>query len=140
MIIVNGWKPLTVITKCSILDVAAVLDPPLIRYVFKRIFMLDWFKSGFHPTWRHLRRQSNICTYFWKHKITEKLIQFIGLQARQHDKYSRLVDKIKLFLLNCLDWHFGKKKYLFSVNKKEKLVIISAQSLYSFCNKIEEYS
>ena len=28
-IIVNSWKPLTIITKCSILDVAAVLDPPL---------------------------------------------------------------------------------------------------------------
>ena len=30
MIIVNGWKPLTIITKSSTLDVAAVLDPPLI--------------------------------------------------------------------------------------------------------------
>ena len=29
VIIVNGWKPLTIITKNSILDVAAVLDPPL---------------------------------------------------------------------------------------------------------------
>ena len=29
VIIVNGWKPLTIITKLSILDVAAVLDPPL---------------------------------------------------------------------------------------------------------------
>ena len=29
MIIVNGRKPLTIITKCSILDVAAVLDRPL---------------------------------------------------------------------------------------------------------------
>ena len=29
MIIVNGWKPLTIITKRSILDVAAALDPPL---------------------------------------------------------------------------------------------------------------
>ena len=29
VIIVNGWKPLTIITKSSILDVAAVLDPPL---------------------------------------------------------------------------------------------------------------
>ena len=28
--IVNGWKPLTIITKHSILDVAAALDPPLI--------------------------------------------------------------------------------------------------------------
>ena len=32
VIIVNGWKPLTIITKCSILDVAAVLDPPLSIY------------------------------------------------------------------------------------------------------------
>ena len=29
VIIVNGWKPLTIITKRSILDVTAVLDPPL---------------------------------------------------------------------------------------------------------------
>ena len=30
VIIVNGWKLLTIITKSSTLDVAAVLDPPLI--------------------------------------------------------------------------------------------------------------
>ena len=30
VIIVNGWKPLTIITKDSILDVAVTLDPPLI--------------------------------------------------------------------------------------------------------------
>ena len=30
VIIVNGWKPLTIITKCSIFNVAAALDPPLI--------------------------------------------------------------------------------------------------------------
>ena len=29
LIIVKGWKPLSIITKRSILDVAAVLDPPL---------------------------------------------------------------------------------------------------------------
>ena len=29
VIIVNGWKPVTIITKRSILDVAAILDPPL---------------------------------------------------------------------------------------------------------------
>ena len=29
MIIVNGFQPLTIITKYSILDVAAALDPPL---------------------------------------------------------------------------------------------------------------
>ena len=30
VIIINGYQPLTIITKCSILDVAAVLDLPLI--------------------------------------------------------------------------------------------------------------
>ena len=29
VIIVNGFQPLTIITKCSTLDVAAALDPPL---------------------------------------------------------------------------------------------------------------
>ena len=29
VILVNGWKPLIIITKCSILDVSAALDPPL---------------------------------------------------------------------------------------------------------------
>ena len=29
VIIVNGFQPLTIITKCHILDVAVVLDPPL---------------------------------------------------------------------------------------------------------------
>ena len=45
VIIVNSWKPLTIITKRSILDVAAVLDPPLSfasnrfqQYAFLSIF------------------------------------------------------------------------------------------------------
>ena len=29
VIIVNDWKPLTIITTRSILDISAVLDPPL---------------------------------------------------------------------------------------------------------------
>ena len=32
VIIVNGFQPLTIITKRFILDVAAVLDPPLFSY------------------------------------------------------------------------------------------------------------
>ena len=31
---INGWKPLTIITKRSILDFAAALDPHLLFYVF----------------------------------------------------------------------------------------------------------
>ena len=39
VIIVNGWKPLTIITKLSILDVAAALDPPL-EFVWQ-VFVWD---------------------------------------------------------------------------------------------------
>ena len=35
VIIVNGWKPLTIITKRSILDATAVLDPPLSGNFFR---------------------------------------------------------------------------------------------------------
>ena len=34
VIIVNGFQPLTIITKRSILDVAAVLDPPLAMILY----------------------------------------------------------------------------------------------------------
>ena len=34
VIIVNGFYPLTIITKRSILDVAAVLDPPLLLIIY----------------------------------------------------------------------------------------------------------
>ena len=37
-IIVNGFQPLTIITKCSILDVAAVPDPHLILKNKKLVF------------------------------------------------------------------------------------------------------
>ena len=39
VIIVISWKPLTIITKRSILNVAAVLDPPLL---FMEISLLIW--------------------------------------------------------------------------------------------------
>ena len=38
VIIVNGWKQLSIITKRSILDVAAVLDPP----TFLKICSFQW--------------------------------------------------------------------------------------------------
>ena len=36
VIIVNGYQPLTIVTKCSILDVAAVLDPLLFIEILQR--------------------------------------------------------------------------------------------------------
>ena len=44
-ITVNGWKPLTIIAKHSILDVAAVLDPPLTILSDFLIFQSDLFYS-----------------------------------------------------------------------------------------------
>ena len=40
---VNGWKPLTIITKRSILDVAAVRDPPL--NIIDFIFLIPVFEK-----------------------------------------------------------------------------------------------
>ena len=57
VIIVNGFQPLTIITKHSILDVAAVLDPPLV----------------------------SICSYYVKAKRKKnpgKIKRNIGLQPR----------------------------------------------------------
>ena len=45
VIIVNGWKPLTIITKRSILDVATVLDPPLVMIVFLLCIAVKFFPS-----------------------------------------------------------------------------------------------
>ena len=44
-IIVNGWKQLTIIAKHSILDVAAVLDPPVTILSDFLIFQSDLFSS-----------------------------------------------------------------------------------------------
>ena len=48
VILVNGWKPLTTITKCFILDVAAVLDPPLrsllARHTKTSLMVRNFFK------------------------------------------------------------------------------------------------
>ena len=38
VIIVNGFQPLTIITKRSILDVAAALDPPLYIRLYWQLF------------------------------------------------------------------------------------------------------
>ena len=42
VIIVNGFQPLTIITKRSILDVAAVLDPPLVA-IFPYHFWVSFY-------------------------------------------------------------------------------------------------
>ena len=41
VIIVNGFQPLTIITKRSILDVAAALDPPLVTIILNGKLVFD---------------------------------------------------------------------------------------------------
>ena len=48
VIIVNGWKPLTIITKRSILNIAVALDPPLLLTHFLRMFR-------FFTSWKRLK-------------------------------------------------------------------------------------
>ena len=65
VIIVNDWKPLTVITKRSILDVTAVLDPPLfciLRALLQTLpsktfyvkYCLIYITSWLYSNWIHL--------------------------------------------------------------------------------------
>ena len=46
--IVNGFQPLTIVTKRSILDVAAVPDPPLI--LMEKTEFFTFLKSLFYAT------------------------------------------------------------------------------------------
>ena len=54
LIIVNGRKPLTIITKHSILDVAAALDPSLIRMLKQRKWCVRMFFFLDHESTRLL--------------------------------------------------------------------------------------
>ena len=51
VIIVNGFQPLTIITKCSILNVEAALDPLLLKILFYNFgliitfYLFSWVRS-----------------------------------------------------------------------------------------------
>ena len=45
VITANGLQPLTIITECCILDVEAVLDPPLIMEMKAGLFGLSWHRN-----------------------------------------------------------------------------------------------
>ena len=46
VIIVNGWKPLTIITKRCILDVAAALYPPMGTIIVVIVIKLNKFQKS----------------------------------------------------------------------------------------------
>ena len=62
VIIVNGFQPLTVIPKSSILDVAAILDPPLIVILF---YELNIFYMYLHINYFALNSTSSLFFELW---------------------------------------------------------------------------
>ena len=72
--IVHGWKPLTIMTKHSILDVAAALDPPPTR-LNKMCFWSIKSKVGntYTKYWLYIGKftSSHIYTLFALHNICE---------------------------------------------------------------------
>ena len=87
VIIVNGWKPLTIITKCSILDVAVVLDPPL-------LFVLIYVEEL-----KNIKVQHNVQLWRFVHMLNFlKLIKFTALFHFSSSDQSEMVDWLKRFL------------------------------------------
>ena len=73
MIIVNGFKPLTIITKHSILDVATVLDPPL--NIFRNA-LLKFIRPA-------ERKIFNICDPFAIKMLTRLILGFDQLHKNK---------------------------------------------------------
>ena len=80
VIIVNGWKRLTIITIHSILDVAAALDPPLkgdqniknnVSYNFKRFLFQSWEFCDITEAFSCIKYAN--CYLFNYYKLGEKI-------------------------------------------------------------------
>ena len=110
VIIVNSWKPLTIITKHSILDVAAVLDPPL----------------GIHPT-LHAKYHHQI--------IYPKLnlkIDYPPPYTREIWDYSRVENDLINRSIESFDW----PKLFLVKDVQERVIIFSKAILNIFHNFI----
>ena len=59
VIIVNGFQPLTIITKCPILDVAAVLDPPLVMPIYNLLEYSCNYSMTSGSLWNYYRDEIN---------------------------------------------------------------------------------
>ena len=60
VIIVNGWKPLTIIAKRSILDAAAAVDPPL---MLTRVTNMQWRRRHENVKKSLLNRSRSVFLY-----------------------------------------------------------------------------
>ena len=71
VIIVNGWKSLTIITKYSILDVVAVLDPPLNKVQQQFFQNIRKFIAATKDDRNHNTRDPESCKF--KSRITRRI-------------------------------------------------------------------
>ena len=85
--IVNGWKPLTPITKRSILDVPAALDPSLIIY-------LNGDGKLFCASDSRKKRNYGRCLWAKKQK---RSFNFIGAGGMAIHDYLKMRDARKIF-------------------------------------------
>ena len=128
VIIVNGWKPLTIITKSSILDVAAALDPPLISACPKKkefnqtvrfsLYDLKLMKIDYYVQVDDWKIQSTLTTILPRRDWIIKLIV-------RH--YHERVRHISGITIHQYSWHKdtgsldAEKKY---VNEKISVMIV----------------
>ena len=97
VIIVNGWKPLTIIAKHSILDVAAVLDPPLICY-----FSFDFFFVLLIPALSKFLKDVKVIKEAGINNISRKFLkESVGMLAIPLTQICNLSLKLSYFTNSC---------------------------------------
>ena len=76
VIIANGWKLLTIITKRSILDVAAALDPPTCFFLFLEMDSLETTEGKLHYT-LHIKMKFCIKDLFSKCDQIRRILRIL---------------------------------------------------------------
>ena len=93
VIIVNGFQPLTIITKRSILDVAAALDPPLMILDLLTLYMILFLLF--------VQAKSSDLRYSKKKGVLQNFVKFTGKHLSR-----------SLFLNKVADSNFIKNETL----------------------------
>ena len=97
VIIVSGWKPLTITTKHSILDVAAALDPPLHCAIFMFKCSIIFIADVISITWFHLKYLSTISWPLLSLRID--LVIEVTFSQNRHNLFSKYLWKMVQFFL-----------------------------------------
>ena len=152
VIIVNGWRPLTIITKRSILDAAAVLDQPLclilkINLFFKRR-KIKRFSHFFQIVRSITFDETRHCKSFQVCSI-KPLLKVLG---KNRVIYLKECNFILITLARAFSWNFSEigkpfriallqstsEKLLlkFALDKSQKMVLKLKQKTYNHSQNI----